>query len=106
VLSLASGRDYTRQDLGATPRPAAAAPPDREFQSTPAALDRLRDAAALGDCLRQIELAHGSGAAAVDYARFEGKPALVVTLSGTGGMIVVGPDCGLSGTGEIYPTPR
>lgn len=119
VHNLASGRNYTRQELSTGPQPAAAAPSDRDLQPVPAEsgrdpqpvpaeLNRLRDAGALGNCLSRVAAVHGSKAESVDYARFEGRPALIVTLSGTRAVVVVvvGPDCGLTGTDELYPGGR
>ena len=50
--------------------------------------------------------AHGGTASAVDYARFQGRPALIVILA-TGDrhrIVVAGPACGINGPAELYST--
>jgi anti-sigma factor RsiW len=117
----ASGTDYTPQsvtsvalradtqgqapDLAQPSRPRAAS----EANAVPAELRRLSDPANLQVCLGQLSVAHHGTPTLVDFARYQGRPALVVVLSGTGAgeVVVVGPDCGLpgSGTDQIYATP-
>lgn len=81
----------------------AAPEPDRG--PIAAGLARLADRDALTACLEAIALAHGRGAVTfnlVDYATFEGVPALVISLTdGTGGRWawVSGADCGLPTSG-------
>jgi hypothetical protein len=43
----------------------------------------------------------------LDYARFEGQPALVIVVRQvlTSKIIVVGPDCGISGVDEKAAVP-
>ena len=70
------------------------------------ALARLEDPQALRDCLGAIVTAHGGTASAVDYARFQGRPALIVILA-TGDrhrIVVAGPACGINGPAELYST--
>lgn len=68
-------------------------------------LDRLTDPGALETCLAEIGVEHDAGRLAVevvDYARFEGQPALVVRFAdGTGARWawVSGPECGVPGSG-------
>ncbi len=71
-------------------------------------LQRLDDNAALQQCLDTIRSRYGGEPALVDYARWQGAPALVVVLSlgGVRRIVVVGPSCGLpdGGTDERYST--
>jgi hypothetical protein len=110
---IASGNDYRPETLGQVTRvPAApAAPNDTSGQKStlgstervpgPAELTRLTDPAARAMCLDAIVREYGGRVALVDYARFEGTPALVVVLDGapaaTGRrwVVVVGPTCGV-----------
>ena len=92
------------------PGSAAPAPQDsaQTFSTIDPSLARLEDPAALQVCLDAIGLAHGSApvtVTGVDYARFEGRPALVVVFTDrTGGRWAwaSGPDCGVAGTDELY----
>ncbi|HKT03370.1 MAG TPA: hypothetical protein VJT31_27890, partial [Rugosimonospora sp.] len=72
-------------------------------------LQRLQGTDALRTCLDLVAAAHHGTPELVDYARYQGNPAIVVVLTGpgTGELVVVGPDCGLpgSGTDEIYAAP-
>jgi negative regulator of sigma E activity len=112
---VASGADYRRQTLalmaGAKlPQFAAGSgPPDQDASKTPglaaaevpAALRRLAAPAALGACLAALGAGHPRPATSVDlvdYAAFEGTPALVVAFTDTAGeqwIYVAGPRCGL-----------
>ncbi|SCG50120.1 hypothetical protein [Micromonospora inositola] len=112
-----SGTDYTPEQLSGGSRfkvpPAAgsgvpetaAAAPEGERLSVAGGLDRLTGRDALDACLREITAEHGSGAVAVDlvdYASFQGRPALVVTFVDAGGARwawVSGPECGVPGSG-------
>ncbi|MFI6822974.1 hypothetical protein ACIBJE_18745 [Micromonospora sp. NPDC050187] len=68
-------------------------------------LDRLTDRAALDACLGAVGAAHGRGRITVDrveYAAFQGAPALVVGLVDAEGdrwVVVTGPECGVPGSG-------
>lgn len=68
-------------------------------------LERLSDRSALTGCLDAVARAHDNGTLMVDivdYARFEGSPALVVSFTdgtGTRWAWAVGPECGLPGVG-------
>jgi hypothetical protein len=77
----------------------------------PAALSRLTAPAALAACLAAIRRLVGDAAPptrSVDFARFGGVPALVVTLAdglpGRPQVLVVGPDCGAGGADLISRT--
>ena len=110
---LHTGTDYTRRSIGGTAdgdktatsvpgcAPNALTNPDL---SAPEDLGRLNDPVALRGCLAAIVAVHGGTPSVVDYARFEGRPALVVILVGTGArrVVVVGPQCGVAGPAEIY----
>jgi hypothetical protein len=116
----ASGRDYRPGQFGALGTDAAganaaarsseqngpdalgadASPASGTAASAPSGLERLLTAGARAACLQAIVASHGGVVRLVDYARFEGRPALVTLLDGTrtGGtrlwVVVVGPDCG------------
>ncbi|MDZ5444173.1 hypothetical protein U2F26_15730 [Micromonospora sp. 4G57] len=111
-----SGTDYTPEQLSGASSlkapPAAGggretgqAAPENERFSAAGGLDRLTGRDALDACLREITAEHGSGTVAVDlvdYASFQGRPALVVTFVDTAGARwawVSGPECGVPGSG-------
>jgi hypothetical protein len=127
-LVLHSGTDYTPATLpdaaggraGAGGGPAAPSPrvgagakdspqtpPMPDAAGAGSGLARLGDPAALRACLDAIVKVHGGTPSVVDYARYQGRPALIVVLAGTPQQVVVaGPDCGLTGPAEIYHTTR
>ncbi|WP_446217568.1 hypothetical protein [Micromonospora sp. IBHARD004] len=112
-----SGTDYTPDQLsgvspskvpraaGSSARETAPAAPEDQRLSVAGGLDRLSGRDALDACLREITTEHGGGAVAVDlvdYASFQGRPALVVTFVDAGGARwawVSGPECGVPGSG-------
>jgi len=100
----ASGTDYTRDTLSAVRGQhdiAAAAAPAQ----VPKGLSGLLALPALDDCLTSIRSAYPGTVTIVDYARFEGSPALIVAITeATAGnrIVVVGPDCGHRGADEQY----
>jgi hypothetical protein len=115
AATIASGTDYTRSTVagaagsatdagGKVPNNAEPAAPN----VTGDALARLRDPAARQSCLNLIVGAFHLGTPSlVDYARYEGRPALIVVLSAASGpveVVVVGADCGLTGIDEVYAT--
>jgi hypothetical protein len=67
-------------------------------------LGRLADPGALSDCLAAIARAHPGTPAVVDFAMFEGTPALVVVIRQGAGAVVVaaGSRCGIGGADELY----
>ncbi|GAB2938917.1 hypothetical protein GCM10027280_28950 [Micromonospora polyrhachis] len=76
-------------------------------------LERLSDRGALTGCLDAVARAHGGAGTLtvdiVDYAKFEGSPALVISFTdqaGTRWAWAVGPECGLPnvGTDERHHT--
>ncbi|ROO52522.1 hypothetical protein EDC02_7453 [Micromonospora sp. Llam0] len=108
---LASGTDYQRATIvpafeavgrsgvdGGQP----AAGEDTVLQESPAstALARLADPAALADCVAAVTAEHGNGGLGVDlvdFAAFEGEPALVLSFSdsfGASWIWVSGTGCG------------
>src|SRR5262249_34878599 len=89
------------------PGPSAKAPPQRADGGTDSAgdvgpLSRLTERESLGQCLATIVARYGGQPVVVEYAGFNGAPALIVVLAEhpTGRRIVVaGPNCGLPGSG-------
>ncbi|MCW3813841.1 hypothetical protein ONA91_05155 [Micromonospora sp. DR5-3] len=79
--------------------------PDDQRKSAGAGLERLARPGALASCLGAISAEHGAGLITldlVDYASFQGRPALVVTFvdpSGTRWAWVSGAECGVPGSG-------
>jgi hypothetical protein len=122
---LASGTDYQSATLGddvvrtltapRVPETDQKSEPDRKSESAPAApkmapywsdsgLARLQPGDALQDCLDAIAVANGHGVISVqtiDYARYQGSPALVVRFSAANGKWAwaSGPDCGSPAVG-------
>lgn len=116
---LHSGTDYTPQSLtgalspdrakdAAGQAPVPAAPGVQNAPGRDGALARLDDPRALQGCLAAIVARHGGTPSVVDYARFQGQPALIVILA-TGDrhrIVVAGPTCGMNGPAELYTTMR
>jgi hypothetical protein len=130
---VATGRDYRPGSFGglgagqrtqAIPPEAAASGGEGQVAGEPFARDdasatvptellRLTGPAARQDCLDAIMRVHGGVPTVVEYARFTGKPALVVLLAGAGTgdgrpwVVVAGPDCGLvaGDVDELYNGP-
>jgi hypothetical protein len=119
-----SGTDYTPQNLpgvlsgnqandsasaaGSGARPMAPGPAAAAGPTPDADLARLTDSTALRECLAAIVALHGGTPSVVDYARFQGRPALIVVLVGDSArwIVVAGPDCGIAGADERYSTTR
>ncbi|MBU2663573.1 hypothetical protein KOI35_08650 [Actinoplanes bogorensis] len=107
IITKTTGTDYTRATLAQEPVEPMNAPksslgvdqsePQRSMASG-SALSRLLDPAALDDCLAAIQQEQGGSITvrSVDYARFDGAPALIVRFSGSAGSWAwaVGPLCG------------
>jgi hypothetical protein len=129
---VASGRDYRPDSFGGlgSSQRTQAVPPEMDASgphvaggepfsrddppaTVPAELIRLTGPEARQGCLDAIMRVHGGMPTVVEYARFTGKPALVVLLAGasTGGgrpwVVVAGPDCGLvaGDADELYNGP-
>jgi hypothetical protein len=118
VPTLASGTDYQPGTLGtlATGRAAPAAPGNQrsgaaegQFSNdsagtVPGQLTPLTQPATRDACLAAITAKYGGRVVLIDYARFEGRPALIVVLAGSRAapngrwVVVVGPQCGGDGT--------
>jgi hypothetical protein len=110
---LASGTDYrldTLPQLAAQVPPAGQSTDNKTGESpqfangeAPSALARLTTPAGLADCLRAVAAVHPGAAVLLDFARFTGQPALVIVVrqADSSKIIVVGPDCGVSGTDEM-----
>ncbi|MEW2429941.1 hypothetical protein AB0877_18195 [Micromonospora sp. NPDC047644] len=121
--ALRSGTNYTPQTLGNAHGPGAPAA-SRATGNTPGGephvdaeggrrpspygsdqLARLTDEAALTSCLASVAAEHGSAplvVEVVDYARFQGDPALVIHFTDANGARwawVSGPECGVPGSG-------
>lgn len=97
-----SDKSLNRTDAG-TAGTVAPVPPE---------LRRLQDQDALKACLGAITAEYGGSVTLVDYARFEGRPALLVLLAGANrrtGLwaVVVGPNCGQGGAiaDELFNGP-
>jgi hypothetical protein len=108
---LATGTDYSAstltdmasQALSATASDVPRLPaPDRGGAAGP--LARLHGATALADCLNEIAAANAAGpitTQTVDFARFDGAPAIVVRFTAANGAWAwaSGPSCGAPGSG-------
>jgi hypothetical protein len=101
---LSSGVDYTAKTLADPPAQAMAGSTVPRATAGSDPLKRLRTAAALQDCLDMIAAANGGGhleAETVDFAKYRGKPAIVVRFTTPDGKVwamASGPACGtLSG---------
>ncbi|MFC0004284.1 hypothetical protein [Micromonospora siamensis] len=108
----AGGSPAAKRPPAGKQSPAAKQPgfqPDSESDhgrlAGPGTLDRLTDPAALDTCLGEITTEHGAGPLTVDvvdYAAFQGAPALVVGFVDAAGARwawVSGPECGVPGSG-------
>jgi hypothetical protein len=110
---IASGNDYRAETLDQVTRQsrAGAAPNAADnskdaasgagTQVAPPELGRLTDPAARTSCLAAIIREYGGQLELVDYARYNGSPALVVVIDGAPAaagrrwVVVVGPTCGV-----------
>jgi hypothetical protein len=121
-LVVATGLNYSRQDLSElTAKPAQGPLPDVALGSAggkdarqaevpltvrdaaPEPLARLTAPPALANCLTAIRAAYPGVPILIDYARYEGRPALIVSVrSNTSTTVVaVGPDCGVATADQI-----
>ncbi|MGH3655302.1 MAG: anti-sigma factor family protein [Micromonosporaceae bacterium] len=99
----ASGEDYSRSELTEPPRVEGEKAEGKV--RTPRGLERLASPAELRGCLSAISTLYDGQVQNVDYARFEGEPALIVSIrqSGDGERVVVaGPNCRQSDADEKY----
>ncbi|MFG2056318.1 hypothetical protein ACGFI9_20070 [Micromonospora sp. NPDC048930] len=115
--AMSSGTDYTPERLSGGLATTYAKPsaersgvgpglaPDSQRLSALAGLARLSPPDALDACLTAIDAEHGSGPITVDlvdYASFQGQPALIVTFVDAAGARwawASGPECGVPGSG-------
>ncbi len=108
---LRSGTNYTPANLGsagaqkaAAPGPAAAGAQGRSEVDSGAS--RLDDPAALAACLSAVVARYGGQPTLVDYARYQGQPAVIVVLAtgSTRRVVAAGTSCGLpeAGPAELY----
>jgi hypothetical protein len=69
-------------------------------------LARLADPSALRACLDAVDRSHAGTPALVDFAEFQGAPALVIVVQQPNQVIavVVGPACGQGSANELYST--
>jgi hypothetical protein len=118
---LQSGTDYSWSSLGTSARQGSAAKEPQIFMSSDAvtgpsaagsALARLLAPDLLLSCLEKIAAENAGGPLSVlfvDYATFEGAPALIVrfTAANGGWSWAVGPDCGTpeAGAAELAKVP-
>ncbi|GAB4056399.1 hypothetical protein [Catellatospora paridis] len=116
VAVTASGTDYRREMLSGpnvmtqktAPSSEAARTGDNTMSAT-ADLDRLTySTTAFTGCLDAIRTVLPGTVTGADFARFEGRPAIVVTVDTAGGgwWFVAGPRCGENGTDELFRSPR
>ena len=114
---LATGNDYsasTLTDPASQPLSAAASTMPRlpaPDQGDAGPLGRLRGATALADCLNEIAAANAAGpitTQSVDFARFDGAPAIIVRFTAANGAWAwaSGPSCGAPGSGAATLAAR
>ncbi|NMO54406.1 hypothetical protein HH310_24885 [Actinoplanes sp. TBRC 11911] len=109
---LSTGTNYTQATLGgaaaqtltAPDLNAPAAPKDRSGASASVPLGRLDPGQGLQACLDAIQRANAGGmisVQSVDYAKFDGSPALIVRFTAANGAWAwaSGPECGTPGSG-------
>jgi hypothetical protein len=125
VLVISTGINYTQQELrnltakrptwtplstylGGKAGPDAAhelSVPDPVAQAAPRPLSRLTGKTALAACLAAIRDRYPGVPALIDYAQYEGRPALIVSVVQTGRsattVVAVGGSCGIGGLHEI-----
>jgi hypothetical protein len=73
----------------------------------PPGLERLTDPVALRMCLDAVAVVLPGTTTLIDYAYFENRPALVISITSTNGIwtLVAGPSCGINGPDEKFRTP-
>lgn len=118
VPTVASWHHYDRLSLQGPGRVAAAGTASAQAKSPPSSvmgaregqtgeLTRLIDLAALRGCLSAVAVVLPGKATLVEYAFFEERPALVISITSFTEQwkFVAGPSCGVSGPDELYRTP-
>lgn len=124
VPANASGTDYARDSLQQGVRTATTAKEDPSaelfstpqsdaarlgYDNAPAGLARLTGSPdALARCLDAVRTSVPGTVTSVDFARFEGRPAVVMMVdTASGGLwFVAGPGCGENGPDELFRAPR
>ena len=86
---------------------AATSSNDSALQAPAGPLDRLTNPDALRACLAAIDLVHAGTPSLVDFAEFQGTPALVVVVQEPNRVVavVVGAACGQGSANELYSAP-
>jgi hypothetical protein len=87
---------------------AASGKTSNDLAQTQGPLARLTSPDALHSCLAAVQASHPGTPVLVDFAAFQGSPAVVVVVQQQGGApvaVVVGPTCGLGGSDERYAAP-
>lgn len=120
VPTVVSWQRYDRSSLGKARNFAGAAPyssvpadtaqrsaTEKAEGTAPAAMQRLLDRFALQQCLSSVNAVLPGRVDLVEYAYFEGSPALVISITSIDGRwwFVAGPNCGQLGPDEQYRTP-
>lgn len=102
-----SGANYSQRSLSAVqaqPMDTFGSPPEISGSPTtrgarpnaaPDPLQRLTQPADLAVCLDAVRAVHPGAVTAVDYARYLGQPALIITLASPRLRVAVGAECGL-----------
>lgn len=116
IPTITSGRQHNRSSLGGARTTSDTSPSANSKAESPGQmlniegipeLQRLMNPAALQACLDAVALILPGKVTLVDYAYFEGKPALVISITTPSGgwMYVAGANCGINGSDEIFKTP-
>jgi hypothetical protein len=116
VPTTTSGRMYDRNSLQDAPPGWMAPGTDSSYRTSAKAdaavplsaqLGRFIDPGALAQCLNAVGAAQPGRVNFVDFAYFEGSPALVISITSSTGQVwfVAGANCGQTGPDERYRTP-
>jgi hypothetical protein len=81
----------------------APAVPREVREAAPLTLTRLTDPTSLATCLAAIRADHPGVPILLDYARYDGRPALIVSIrnGATTTIVAVGGDCGIAGSHQL-----
>ena len=110
---IASGTDYTTDTLpnlvhdGAASKPPGAMDVDMNRLTIEDPLTEVATPNGLGRCLAALGSHYPGVVTLVDFARFEGEPAVVVVVQNgaTTTVVALGPGCGIHGLDEIASVP-
>jgi hypothetical protein len=121
VPTMTSGKHHNRHSLGGARMTAESVPPPETMKATespqasgygitgviPPDLLRLTDPVALRNCLDAVAAVLPGVPTLIDYAYFESRPALVISITSIGGKwtFVAGPACGIKGADEYFRAP-